>query len=202
MDALSALWSLSATLSRPGGPNNAAELNRSSRWALLDVREKVRHPPFVASSSSTLAASATVVAMVGRRRPLATLSSLTLAASATVVAVVGRPLLPLAASSCGHGGKAAPARDLVIVNAGVVCLLPEGLGLTSALDGRDCLCAVKPPLLARGSVRGDLPRSTAAAPAARKVSHRVGTWSHVRLGCHYHGGGGVRIGRRARDHSN
>ena len=39
MEALSALWALSATLSRPGGPNNAAELNGSSRWALLDVRE-------------------------------------------------------------------------------------------------------------------------------------------------------------------
>ena len=39
MEALSALWALSATLSRPGGPNNAAELNGSSRRALLDVRE-------------------------------------------------------------------------------------------------------------------------------------------------------------------
>ena len=38
-DAVSALWALSATLSRPGGPNTAAELNGSSRWALLDVRE-------------------------------------------------------------------------------------------------------------------------------------------------------------------
>ena len=38
-DAVSALWALSATLSRPGGPNNAAKLNGPSRWALLDVRE-------------------------------------------------------------------------------------------------------------------------------------------------------------------
>ncbi len=37
-DALSALRALSSTLSCPGGPKNAAELNGSSRWALLDVR--------------------------------------------------------------------------------------------------------------------------------------------------------------------
>jgi hypothetical protein len=58
------------------------------------------------------------------------------------------------------------ARDLVVVDASVVRLLLEGLGLTSALDGRDCLRAVDgrlsaPRLLARGSVRGVLPRSTA-----------------------------------------
>ena len=45
-------------------------------------------------------------------------------------------------------------------------VLLEGLGLTSALDGCDCLCAVDgrlsaPRLLTRGSVRGVLPRSTA-----------------------------------------
>ena len=38
-DALSALRALSSTLSRPGGPKNAAELNGSSRWASLDVQE-------------------------------------------------------------------------------------------------------------------------------------------------------------------
>ncbi len=79
-----------------------------------------RRPTFVASSSSTLAASATVVAVVGQRRPpLATSSSSTpavtvvgqrrppsvaslsstLAPSATVVAVVGRRRPPLATSS-------------------------------------------------------------------------------------------------------
>ena len=45
-------------------------------------------------------------------------------------------------------------------------VLLEGLGLTSALDGWDCLRAVDgrlsaPRLLTRGSVRGVLPRSTA-----------------------------------------
>ena len=38
-EARSALRALSATLSRPGGPNNAAKLNGLSRWALPDVRE-------------------------------------------------------------------------------------------------------------------------------------------------------------------
>ena len=36
-EARSVLWALPATLSCHGGPNNAAELNGSSRWALLDV---------------------------------------------------------------------------------------------------------------------------------------------------------------------
>jgi len=36
---LAVLRALSATMPCPGGPNNAAELNRSSRWASLDVRE-------------------------------------------------------------------------------------------------------------------------------------------------------------------
>ena len=38
-EAQSALRALSATLSHPSGPNNAAELTGSSGWALLDVRE-------------------------------------------------------------------------------------------------------------------------------------------------------------------
>jgi hypothetical protein len=70
----------------------------------------------------------------------------------------------------GRVGMVAPAtRDLVVVDAGVVRLLLEGLGLTSAPDGRDCLrafdgCLSAPRLLARGSVRGVLPRSTARDP--------------------------------------
>ena len=57
--------------------------------------------------------------------------------------------------------------DVVVIDAGVIRLLVlEGLGLTSALDGRDCLRAVNgrlsaPRLLARSSIRGVLPWSTA-----------------------------------------
>ena len=80
----------------------------------------------------------------------------------------------------GRGGTAAPtARDLVVVDAGVVRLLLEGLGLTSALDGRDCLRAVNgrlsaPRLLARGSVRGVLPRSTARGPICGLIVIDIG----------------------------
>jgi len=75
---------------------------------------------------------------------------------------------------------AAPAaRDLVVVDAGVVHLLLEGLGLTSAPDGRDCLrvvdgCISAPCLLARGSVRGVLSRSTARGPVCGLVVIDVG----------------------------
>ena len=44
----------------------------------------------------------------------------------------------------GSGGTVAPATcDLVVVDACVVRLLFEGLGLTSALDGRGRLCAAE-----------------------------------------------------------
>jgi len=92
-----------------------------------------------------------------------------------VVVDVGR-----VGNSRGRGGTAAPAAcDLTVVDAGVVRLLLEGLGLTSALDGCDCLRAVNgclsaPRLLARGSVRGVLPWSTAQDPVRGLVVIDVG----------------------------
>ncbi len=80
----------------------------------------------------------------------------------------------------GRGGTAAPAaRDLIVVDAGVVRLLLEGLGLTSAFDGHVCLRAVDgrlstPRLLARGSVRGVLPRSTTRRPVRGLVVIEAG----------------------------
>ena len=57
------------------------------------------------------------------------------AARSLVVVEVGR-----VGDGRGSGGTAAPAAcDLIVVDACVVRLLFEGLGLTSALDGRGCL---------------------------------------------------------------
>ena len=53
-------------------------------------------------------------------------------------------------------GTAAPAaRDLVVVDACVVCLLFEGLGVTSAFDSRSCLCAADGCLSAPHLLAGD-----------------------------------------------
>jgi len=69
---------------------------RGGHFFLLELR-----PPLATSPSSTLAASATVMAVVGQQRhpPLATSSSLTLAMSATVIAMVGQRHPPLVVSA-------------------------------------------------------------------------------------------------------
>ena len=126
-----------------------------------------RRPPVVALSSSTLAASATVVAVVGRRGPpLVTSSSSTPAASATVV---GRRRLPFVALSSSTGlcyGHRSGRTTTPDARALVDVIVVDGFGLTNALDGPGRLRAVDgrlsaPRLLARGAVRGLLPRSTA-----------------------------------------
>ena len=59
-------------------------------------------------------------------------------------------------NSCGSGGTAAPAAcNLVNVDACVVRLLFEGLGLTSALDGRRRFCAADGRLSAPRLLAGD-----------------------------------------------
>ena len=56
----------------------------------------------------------------------------------------------------GSGGTAAPAaRDIVVVDACVIRLLFEGLGLTSALDGRGHLRAADGRLSAPHLLEGD-----------------------------------------------
>ena len=53
-------------------------------------------------------------------------------------------------------GTAAPAaRDLVVIDACVLRLLFEGLGVTSALDGRSRLCAADGHLSAPCLLAGD-----------------------------------------------
>ena len=73
------------------------------------------------------------------------------AARSLIVVEVGR-----FGDGCGSGGTAAPAAcDLVNVDACVVGLLFEGLGLTSALDGRCRFRAVDGRLSAPRLLAGD-----------------------------------------------
>ena len=73
------------------------------------------------------------------------------AAHSLIVVVIGR-----FGGGHGSGRTAAPAAcDLVVVDACIVRLLYEGLGLTSALDGRGLRCAADGRLSAPHLLAGD-----------------------------------------------
>ncbi len=107
-------WSRNPLRSRGRTPPRSRRLRRRFRRRLWDGGVRVRDRRGCLGGTAAPAARSLVVVDVGR---------------------VG--------DGRGSGGTAAPAaRDFVVVDACVVRLLFEGLGLTSALDGRGRLRAV------------------------------------------------------------